>query len=432
MINLSKNIIIAIVMLLIGFILDNIVNMALANIFGPERYGDFSVALRVVELLALFCLLGINAASSQFVVLYFKEKDYAHLKGYVLWGARLFLTMVPMISLVVWSALFLIWLKSGVSLHDFLADYPLSLAVLLIIPIGVSRFLSSMQNSLRREYHSVLSLRLLPNLFFLALVALTFYYVDHMSIMQVFLLYGIALALVVMIQVGVLFKPLHVVGQSDTAELDVNQWRPTAFYLLGSTLVFFLFNQAGLILLEVMHVDEALVGVYNAVLTVASVVWLVRSAALLMCMNQIAPRYKDQGAKALAHFAKKQARLVAALTLLVSVLLAIFSDDVLRLFGTSFVVGRQALLLVILAFNMKAMVFLAEPILKYTGHAKRNLAPQVVCLCVQIILCLALIPKYGINGVALSLLVARSLLVCWQARLVHQHLGVDVSIFSRS
>ena len=84
---------------------------------------------------------------------------------------------------------------------------------------------------------------------------------------------------------------------------------------------------------------------------------------------------------------------------------------------------------VIAAFSAKATVALAEPILKFSGRAQKTLLPQFACLCLQGLVCVALIPDYGLWGAAAGLCVSRIVLAVWQGLLVKKLLGINASLF---
>jgi O-antigen/teichoic acid export membrane protein len=120
-------------------------------------------------------------------------------------------------------------------------------------------------------------------------------------------------------------------------------------------------------------------------------------------------------------------RWILTAALLPALLLALFPREVLSLFGPGFPAGSTALLLLAAAALLHAWFGLGSTVLAMAGGERLSLANQAVALFFQVLLHLLLIPKYGINGAALSTFTVALLLSL--ARAVEMRLIFGIPLF---
>ncbi len=95
-------------------------------------------------------------------------------------------------------------------------------------------------------------------------------------------------------------------------------------------------------------------------------------------------------------------RWIFILSVPIFLLLTLFSDSLMRVFGPSFVVGSGALVFLAIGQMMSAATGAAGLMVLMSGHSKLELLNVTVTLAVNVILCLLLIPNYGVIGAALA------------------------------
>lgn len=107
-----------------------------------------------------------------------------------------------------------------------------------------------------------------------------------------------------------------------------------------------------------------------------------------------------------------------------------FGRPLLAIFGAEFVPGYGALLVLALAQLVIAMVGPVAQLLSVSGHQRACLVVLPVSIAVTIGLNSLLIPRYGVNGAALTVLLVVVLQSAWLYRVVVQRLRVHSSVFA--
>lgn len=177
----------------------------------------------------------------------------------------------------------------------------------------------------------------------------------------------------------------------------------TSIPMLISTVASLLMNDAVTILLEIYSTTHA-VGIFSAAVKLSLLVGLV-----LTVVNTIsAPKFSE------LFWANETSQLQNTLTLtskinlffssITALLLILFSDKVLLLFGEDFVEGKTALLILIAGQWINAVTGSAGVILNMTGHQMLAQKILLVSLTVTVMACFALIPTYGILGASIAVL----------------------------
>ncbi|MEN8259678.1 MAG: polysaccharide biosynthesis C-terminal domain-containing protein [Pseudomonadota bacterium] len=109
-----------------------------------------------------------------------------------------------------------------------------------------------------------------------------------------------------------------------------------------------------------------------------------------------------------------------------------FGESILAAFGNDFVVGYQALLVLIATQVVRAMIGPVAQLLGITGHQDKSLAACAASIVAILILDALLVPGFGIVGASLSALAVTTLSSLWMLRLVVRHIGVVPAVFGRT
>jgi O-antigen/teichoic acid export membrane protein len=167
-----------------------------------------------------------------------------------------------------------------------------------------------------------------------------------------------------------------------------------------------------------------LVGVYGAVVEIASILRKTRSAfdAILMPLSQ---RLHLQGAsERLRESLALAVRWVAVPALAILGLMFLVPDGLLRLFGKDFLAGEAALGVFAVGQLFHVTIGLMESVLAYTGHAGVTLVNSVVLVVVNLALLVLLIPPWGILGAAAATTVSTAAVALWRLAQGRRLLGI--------
>jgi O-antigen/teichoic acid export membrane protein len=95
-------------------------------------------------------------------------------------------------------------------------------------------------------------------------------------------------------------------------------------------------------------------------------------------------------------------RWIFMLSVPIFLVLTLFSDSLMRIFGANFIVGSGALVLLAIGQLLYASTGAAGLMVLMSGHSRLELLNVTVTLAVNVTLCFLLIPRYGIIGAAIA------------------------------
>ena len=116
--------------------------------------------------------------------------------------------------------------------------------------------------------------------------------------------------------------------------------------------------------------------------------------------------------------------LVAVLTF------AVMGEHILALFGKEFVGGYGSLMIVALALLLRAAVGPVALLLEITGHQDSCIIVYACALVASLVLNFLLVPRFGMNGAAVAMLLVTGFWTVWLRIVVMRLIGVQPSIFS--
>jgi O-antigen/teichoic acid export membrane protein len=101
---------------------------------------------------------------------------------------------------------------------------------------------------------------------------------------------------------------------------------------------------------------------------------------------------------------------VVMLQLPVFLVMVLFPEQILSIFGNSFIHGASALIILALADLISVGTGMGSIIIDMTGHTKLKLINSVIRIIIYVVLNFFLIPRFGIVGAAISVLVGEAVI----------------------
>lgn len=411
-----KKIISPIFIFLIGYFIKLLLNVVIARWSGASQYGIFAVDYRLISLIAVVLLFGTAESITKFLPERFSKGRWDAIKLLLYQHARIIL-IISMVFIALMLLLLILFQCYSEESHA-LFHYG-KITILIASPFfAFNLFFSRLLGGLKHPAWSGFTSKVLFYLILLVSLALLEYKTGHLDLAMIFTTLAIAIVTVVLIQIYALYfylpKPFFTLKLPKKAE-----WPKVSlvtFFL--STVIFILSNQVNLYMVQLLHHDGRAAGYFAAILTIAISAWLPRNAAKLVYRPVISLLISTKDWNGLRIQAKKSARWMSLITGFILLGILVFSHEILSLFGNDFSTLTLPLFLVALGFSIKSLFSTAESILKYSGHANKNLLLQLAAMLINIFLCFILIPSDGLIGAAISLLVSRGLLALSQYMLV--------------
>jgi O-antigen/teichoic acid export membrane protein len=167
-------------------------------------------------------------------------------------------------------------------------------------------------------------------------------------------------------------------------------------------------------------------GVYRAVVQTSTLVGLGLMAVNPVVAPQFSRLYAQGDQRRLQRVVIRSARLIAALTIPVAVVMIFFGDKVLSLvFGPAFSTGYVPLVLLTTGELGNALFGSVATLLNMSGHESRTARGVAIAAGTNVVLNLLLIPSFGLVGAATATAIST---ILWNSILwwdVRRHVGIN-------
>ena len=141
------------------------------------------------------------------------------------------------------------------------------------------------------------------------------------------------------------------------------------------------------------------VGVYNVALPTANLLVIVPTALMALFMPIITEFYSKRKFIEISIISRITSKWIFFFNFPIFLLIFLFSKEILRImFGSEYVVGNSALLILIIGYMMLSLVHIHNSILIMMKKTKIIFYISLISAVVNVILNYYLIPKYGIIG----------------------------------
>lgn len=393
----------AIVIACSGFILDYFLNLALSQWLSPADLGDYSVAVSIAIFGGMFILFGTDQALMQFLPRYLEEKDWARLKGILVFS----FSIVFVIGLII-SAFGLNVLLSETVLGD---SHPSWLA-LVCLPVVALTLLSS--KALRGFRHIVMASA--PVSIALPLLIISGGYwlflkgeVSDWTLVAVF---GFSFLVILILQGFTLARHLHGPIFTTPAVFETREWGTTSLSLMVAAVLFMAMEQMGLYICEVLGGEED-VAIYAVLVKHARFLLIIYMAVNLTVLPYITPALRRKNQKELQRLYGTSMHVVMWGGLLPLLVFVVKGEAILGAFGPEYGVAYPSLLVLMGAYYLNFIAGFSVPFLQFSGHRKIVVWSIAAALGVEVILLGALVPAFGFMGASWSMAITLCGLSSW-------------------
>ncbi len=208
-------------------------------------------------------------------------------------------------------------------------------------------------------------------------------------------------------------------------------WLRSALPLMFLSSVAVIYGQADVLILGAIKGAKA-VGVYGAADRGAGLLAFLFTAAISAMAPTIASLYASGDQQALQRMVTKLVRVTLALTLPVAVAFIGFGYWVLLwVYGADYVAGQRALAILSVGQLVNVAMGPVGMLLIMTGHEKDATWSIGISAVVNVGLNFALVPKWGLEGAAISAASSMVLWNCLMARAVHKRFGIHSTVLGK-
>jgi O-antigen/teichoic acid export membrane protein len=399
-----------------------VTQLLMARILGSSDYGFYSMAVTMAGVLAYVASLGFPYGGLQrFIPQYLKEETWPLFKGLVLRSVEL--SGLAGVTLVVIAAPIL-WFVDLPTLEKQV----LAVGMLMVPVAGLAMVFSGVFQSLKRWIASYFSDEVfMPTVWILVILAMT-QLGDQVTVLMLIIGSFCVRVLSLGVEGTWMWVDLPKQVRKAKRQNQTKKWLGTSLPVLIATLFGIVVYRADLLFVgSIRGTTEA--GIYAAVLTTTELFGVFLVAANTVGTPELAPLFKKKDMQALQHLASLQARLAFTPALVGTVFCAIFGTQILRLFGEGFDAGYTALLILLFNQLVKASIGAPNMYLVMSGNQMRMVQVYLLSAVVDIVLLVALVPSYGMEGAAIGSMVAMFVTQSLLALLARQKTGIRTTVF---
>lgn len=396
-----------------------------ARWMGSFEFGVYVYVWTWVLLIGDMCDLGLASAAQRFVPEYTRRKAFNLLRGFLMRSRWL---AVSSASLIAAAGAITVQL-----LEPVLASYvvlPLSIGCIILPFYG----LMQIQDGIARSYNWI-HVALLPpyivrHLLMLTLVVIAWllnFATDAVTVMSAV---AISFALTVIVQTIVLNRKLKGVVEPGPKAYEVKTWFGVSLPILMVEGFYLLLTNTDILVLQQFRTPDDVAVYYGAAktLTLIAFVHFAVSAA-------VAHRFSEYHVTAdharLQQIVADSIRWTFWASLAATVVILGAGRLLLSLFGPRFVDGYHLMFILTVGLLARASVGPVERLLNMLGEQRSCAMVYGAAFALNLILCVLLIPRLGVEGAAISTSIAltvESVLLFWVTK---ARLGFHVFIWGR-
>lgn len=380
-------------MMLVGTTaLQFVFDLILTNRFGAHGAGTFYLAFSVMMVLALIGRLGLDQAVVRFIPPFLKKQPGR--AGGVVWSAvvlSLSITLPLVLGLYVASP----WLANEIfhspEIEPYLRVFAIAIPAFSLSYIfsGTLKAMKHTRTALSVERAGVYTFGII------ALVTAGFAYgLDGLVV-------GFVLGIILTAIIGALHVRRYMPKFTKFSYFSKRTMLLTSIPLLFVAFATQMSGQASVLLLGAFGTN-AEVGIFNVALKISMLMSLILAAINVIAATKVSELYSAKKQKDLSKMIQKISGLGTLLGVPLFLFIAIFSTQLLNLFGSEFTTGALALIILSAGQLFSVSVGSTNYILAMTGKQKALAIAVCAALLANILLGLWLIPTYGIIGAAIS------------------------------
>jgi O-antigen/teichoic acid export membrane protein len=411
---------------LVGAVLVFLTQVLLARWMGATELGIYVVCFSWGILLSIVTGLGYPAAALRVIGQGLAHEDWHHIRGFIKQGRQI-VAGVGLVAGGLGLALALILGTREVIPAGYVMPF---IIAMLSVPV-----FSTLRLNLRIAHAmSWFKLAFLPNVALRPLVFILIVYAAWQVGIQLtssiaMLLQLIALCLITIGQFSILKPLLNRELKEVQPRYESRLWLSTATPLLLITLFTQFFPEVSVVLVgSMLPADE--VAVFNASFRTSLFIAFGLNAVNAIMIPRVSKLYAAGDREALQQLVMISTHLRFWSALFAVLVLALYGDYVLVLFGEEFVMGYEALMILALSQLVLAAIGPVDVLLSVTGFQKQCLRVFALALALTVILNLILVPLYGITGAAIAVFLVVAYWAIWLHKLVVRHLEIDPSLFA--
>lgn len=399
----------------------------LARFLGVAQYGIYIYALTWINVLSLLCQLGMNTSLLRFVAAYNAKREWGLLRGILVRGVHyvLFASMLIGItaSVIVWYLYEYIGSERSITFW---------IAFLLLPILSLTGLRSAGLRALKHVVRAVL-----PDSFFRPLVivvlASIYYLYFHQNLQAMHVMVFNLVGALAAFYIGAiwLIKALPKQVHYSPPIYKEKEWLRVSLPLLFMSGMHLILHQADIIMIGAL-LDTEQAGIYAVASRIAALVIFGLNAVNAIVAPMISEFYSTKQYQELQKMITLAARIIFSFALAMSLILIIFGEFILDIFGHEFIEGHMSLLILVVGQVINATVGSVGFLMTMTGHQNQAAMILGVSALINILMNTILISIFGMIGAAIATTIT---IVIWNFMMlvyVWRQLNINPTVFAKN
>lgn len=371
------------------------VSIILGRTIGPEGLGIINLANRIVAIVLILAMLGMNNVVLKEIAIAFEQKDWQHVANTIYTALRINIPLALLFSLL--FILLTPWLVENF-FHEPALKIPLIIALAVVVPQVLSRIFASGVNGFRKIWQSnLVSDTLSSGVVAIGLVVLLLLKIE-ITVINVAILFAIA-RVTVTLAVGRYWK--HLFSFSGKLTPQTRPMLKVALPLLIVTSTSMIAASADTVMLGWLSTARE-VGFYS----VAARLGLLTNFFLAISISTLSPKiaslYAEKKIFELQNMVQRITKGLGIIGLLSIIVFIIVGKLLLSIWGDEFTVAYFPLVIIAFGQFINVATGATGVILIMTGYEKTIGYITILSALMNLILNYCLIPKYGAVGAAIA------------------------------
>ncbi|PIT00922.1 PST family polysaccharide export protein [Bradyrhizobium nitroreducens] len=397
----------------------------LARWMGTSDYGIYVYVWTWVLLLGSMMDFGISASAQKIIPEYRAGGEQALLRGFLSGSRWLTLAVSTLVSLALAGIVRLLspWIDPAEVLPLYIGCITLPAFVVANTQDGIARSHDWMQLGLMPQF-------IIRQALIIGITGAAFLLGYHLGAVAAMAASAGAVWIAMTGQMAVLNRKLADHIPSGPKTYDIRGWLAVSLPILLVESFYLLLSYTDVLVLQQFRPSDE-VGVYFAVVKTLALVSFIHYAMSATTAHRFA-EYNASGDKArLSAYVAHAISWTFWPSLAATIVLLALGKPLLWLFGPQFVVGYDIMFVAAIGLVVRAAIGPVERLLNMLGQQKICALAYALAFVMNVVLCIALVPRYGGHGAAAATSISltfETVLLFW---IVRQRLGLHVLAFGK-
>lgn len=397
----------------------------LARWMGTSDYGIYVYVWTWVLLLGSMMDFGISASAQKIIPEYRSSGEQALLRGFLSGSRWLTFAVSTLVSLALAGIVKLLspWIDPAEQLPLYIGCMTLPAFVVANTQDGIARSHDWMQLGLMPQF-------IIRQALIIGITAIAFLLGYHLGAVAAMAASAGAVWIAMTGQMVVLNRKLadHIAPGPKT--YDIGGWLAVSLPILLVESFYLLLSYTDVLVLQQFRPSDE-VGVYFAVVKTLALVSFIHYAMSATTAHRFA-EYNASGDKArLSAYVAHAIGWTFWPSLAATIVLLALGKPLLWLFGPQFVIGYDIMFVAAIGLVVRSAIGPVERLLNMLGQQKICALAYALAFVMNLLLCIALVPRYGGHGAAAATSISltfETVLLFW---IVRQRLGLHVLAFGK-